>query len=1281
MATVNALSVALFNAAAGGYAAEMTANAAGFANAVGPILEKDISTDALFVDHLLSNLGVSSTSAVYSQAKAAVAALVTTKGRAGAASDAIDFLKAQEGTTSAYATIAADFAAKVNKAAVFTAAHATERDVTVLVSAITGVDTDVLAINTAVAAQKAADDAAAAAAVAKAAADAKAAAEATAAAALKAAQDKAAADAATAKAAADKATADAAAALKAANDKATADATAAKAAADKAAADAAAALKAATDKAAADQAAALAAQKAADDAAASTAAAKAAADLKAAQDTITALQNPTGKSFALTDSTSSDVLVGSVGNDTFTGTSATYVAADLVVDGQQTDNDTYNLSVTSSNLSADSGDADALNELLPKAINIENINVTLSATSGANIYGTNLQGVKNLTVTRTDVSVGGSNIAGDKTVNIQGLDASQVAAVTAGTGTTTLTVVQATKAGVVINGNTATGAIAVTGAATLNAANGASTVAFTALSDTTEDAKSVVINAAKATGVTTAAGFTGSIEINAAAATSFDVDNATGGLLVNAAKSRTSTVGNIDDSGATLNLGTYTKTAKGDVNLDGTDALTDKASITAGGYLTLSTDADGAGTDAVEFVTLNATSALDVIFDNSSSGLKTITATGASDVTLHINAEDLPTVAFVDSTTAGTTTVSLNSNFNVANNATNDLSKIAADKIELAVDVTTDSVDTLTLATGANLVVAADQTALYVVGKTAKSVINLSTADDTAASGATIEIDLGTTLDVSSNVATLNIDASVGKLTVAKLVGASTTDVVITGSKDVTISTTTGADNVARSINASSLTGALSLETKTIKTVTSGFGDDVLTLDAATAGTVFTIETNGGDDNVTLTDIGEGTTVGTGDGADSVTIADTEAIVVVTGEGDDTVTITADTDAVINLGNGSDSLVISAANLSDNTNFACTGVEKITTAAAGTVTISAAQFANDNSFQLLGTSATADIFKVVNAGTAGTVIDASNVTFATAGQNAKLVLEGLAAKADTITGSAKVDYINATTGADIITGGAGSDTYDATNLRGASIEGTGTGTATGVVINLGSTAVTNTSILDKTDNFTANSITSVESGKTAYLFAASASTNSSVQQTIATIENLVGTAGNDYLVGNTVANDINGAAGNDYIVGGDGADTLTGGTGDDSIDLTESYSSADTVVFTGTISTLGSDKITGFVLGTDKLKFTGANIGDGNTTLTVTNAAAATAATLSELNVFTTALADDAAVIAAIQTVTSTTPTLYLVYNTADGETQVWYDANSNVDGGETQLINLGKLF
>jgi hypothetical protein len=252
MATINAISVALFNAAAGGYTAEMEKNGAAFANAVGPILEKDVSSDALFVEHLLGNLGVSSSNAVYAQAKAAVAGLVTAKGRLGATVDAIDFLKAQEGSTSAYANIAGNFAAKVNAAAAFTAANATERDITKLISGVTGVDTDAAAAAAAAAAATAAAEAKAAAA----ATAAKTAADAAAAAAVKTAQDKAASDLAAANSAAAASAKAASEAATAAATKAAADAATAKAAADKALADAAAAAKTAADKAAADAAAA-----------------------------------------------------------------------------------------------------------------------------------------------------------------------------------------------------------------------------------------------------------------------------------------------------------------------------------------------------------------------------------------------------------------------------------------------------------------------------------------------------------------------------------------------------------------------------------------------------------------------------------------------------------------------------------------------------------------------------------------------------------------------------------------------------------------------------------------------------------------------------------------------------------------------------------------------------------------------------------------------------------------------------------------------------------------
>lgn len=274
MATVNAISVALFNAAAGGYSSQIYKDPNSIANAVGLILERDISTDAQFVDHLLANFGVLTSMSVYGEAKRALDNLVYSVGRGQATTIAIDFLKMNEGAANDYGIVALNFALKVNSATQYSTAYPNERDISKLVSVVTGVDTDQIAINNALSAVNPSFSAnltaALAAAEAKAAAD-----KAAEIAALKVASDAA------LKNAADKAAAD----LKAANDKAVADAATAKALADKALADANAALKLANDKAAeaaikaaTDKAAALGTvDKTTDNAAAITAYLKAAA--------------------------------------------------------------------------------------------------------------------------------------------------------------------------------------------------------------------------------------------------------------------------------------------------------------------------------------------------------------------------------------------------------------------------------------------------------------------------------------------------------------------------------------------------------------------------------------------------------------------------------------------------------------------------------------------------------------------------------------------------------------------------------------------------------------------------------------------------------------------------------------------------------------------------------------------------------------------------------------------------------------------------------------------
>jgi Ca2+-binding RTX toxin-like protein len=172
----------------------------------------------------------------------------------------------------------------------------------------------------------------------------------------------------------------------------------------------------------------------------------------------------------------------------------------------------------------------------------------------------------------------------------------------------------------------------------------------------------------------------------------------------------------------------------------------------------------------------------------------------------------------------------------------------------------------------------------------------------------------------------------------------------------------------------------------------------------------------------------------------------------------------------------------------------------------------------------------------------------------------------------TITGSGGIDVLRTSTGTDTVNGGAGNDTIHG-SVKGDSIdggagtgdtyatsttqvgvvaEGAGTGTTTGLVINLGSTALTNANVLATTNNNLSGTKTSVASGEVAYLFGASLTTNSAVVDTLSNIENVT-LAGNgvNYVVGSDSANVITGGTGVDTISGGKGDDTITGGAGAD----------------------------------------------------------------------------------------------------------------------------------
>ena len=174
---------------------------------------------------------------------------------------------------------------------------------------------------------------------------------------------------------------------------------------------------------------------------------------------------------------------------------------------------------------------------------------------------------------------------------------------------------------------------------------------------------------------------------------------------------------------------------------------------------------------------------------------------------------------------------------------------------------------------------------------------------------------------------------------------------------------------------------------------------------------------------------------------------------------------------------------------------------------------------------------------------------------------------------DTVDGGAGNDTIHGSVKADSIDGGAGTgDTYTTSTTQiAANIEGAGTGTSTGIVINLGSTALTNANVLATSQKNLSGTKTTVESGQVAYMFDASLNTNSAVVDTLSNIENIT-LAGNgvNYVVGSDSANVVTGGTGSDIINVGKGDDTInvdvaanvttadlyTGGAGDDEIKVT-----------------------------------------------------------------------------------------------------------------------------
>ncbi|KJV05628.1 hypothetical protein VZ94_16760 [Methylocucumis oryzae] len=165
------------------------------------------------------------------------------------------------------------------------------------------------------------------------------------------------------------------------------------------------------------------------------------------------------------------------------------------------------------------------------------------------------------------------------------------------------------------------------------------------------------------------------------------------------------------------------------------------------------------------------------------------------------------------------------------------------------------------------------------------------------------------------------------------------------------------------------------------------------------------------------------------------------------------------------------------------------------------------------------------------------------------------------------------------------------------------------------------------------------------------------------------------------VTGGTAADTITGGAGNDSISGGNGADSITAGDGDDTIVLTETVSAVDKVVLGATFAANGTDTITGFKSGTDKIDI---NAFGTATSFTTTGAAVSFTAAANAVLFFSGGSAGDADSSAASitfmnanLTYTDTAATFYAVVVDDDSTTiyEVLGDAGGDEFTGDTLSV------
>lgn len=690
---------------------------------------------------------------------------------------------------------------------------------------------------------------------------------------------------------------------------------------------------------------------------------------------------------------STDLLTGTYGNDTYTATSATLNAADVINGGGGTD--TMNVTLTAAGAAATISSVeninvnwDAFGTATVDATNITGATITVSSSKLGYLGGVQVDGAGNNTIVSGSGTIGTLDVNGGKSVVVDGgvskiitVDGTATAAnnlsatVTAGAATTTVTVgaAQAFKT-TTVTGGAATTAITVHGSAgTTDVANitvskdatvSISTAVVETLNITAADGNKVTLGAGALLDKATVTS-TGAVTLVAAG------DDLTGHTLTNAAT-----------GGLTID---YTSDATADdlskvqfSNLNMKAALASNLTVASGAVITAGIDIGAAADDI-------------------------LTGTGTADtLTLNVSADQTNIVSVIDGTN-DVETLTVNANAGATN----------TDGIVSFAQLDAKAV----VLTGAS--------------KVTLTKFNATSIDASAVTGnftATQDVAAATTV-VGSATATNNVTLTATTQTTAYTGGEGADTVVLA---QTTGNSTTVLGNGTNTYTNTSLTDGTAV-------VLGGTGVDTITITATDSGA--------NTSNVAIQ---------SGDGADVITLslasANKETASVDLGAGDDSFTfanaLTATDVLAIEGGDGTDTLNLNGKDLTDGS-ITLSNVEVLWDS-AGNATVDGALLTG-KTFTIKGDGSIATLLDVDldAAGTynfSGLVLDAT-LTKGIGGLN----ITGNAG-ADTITGTAGNDTIATSGGADFVTGGAGVDSMTAggavdTFIFAAGDSGTTTATA------------------------------------------------------------------------------------------------------------------------------------------------------------------------------------------------------------------------------------------